>query len=457
MHLTDSEDSLIKNYSTLLSHGQRRVREEALKIITAGIKGADPGLGTYKLLKLDGDLLRIDGKIVNLKEVENIYVVGAGKGSFPIAAALESILGSLITEGVVVVKKGEQRRLKKIEVHEAGHPLPTEESIAGAKKIIEIARKAGEKDLVFAAITGGSSALVTLPPNGIRLGEIQELNDLLLKCGAVIREINIVRKHLCQIKGGRLVAAIQPAEAVTLTLDTAPEGMPWPDLALADPSTFQDAIDILHHYDLWGKVAPSIREYLTDGLTRPELETIKSIDGMRTSIFSVGDPVSACEAAAECARKLGYNPVILSTNIEGEAKDIGICFAGIAKEIIKRKRPFAPPCALISGGETTVTISKECGTGGPNQELVLGFAHKFKHQAEVACISVDTDGTDGPTEIAGGIVDGLTSERAEKIDIKLEQYIKGHNSSEALMKLDDAIITGHTGTNVMNLRVVLIR
>mgnify|MGYP000951928396 FL=1 len=457
MNSLDDKERILKNFDTLVSHGQQTARRDALQIAEAGIRGADPGVGTYNQVKLEGELLYVGDKVFNLKEIEHIYVVGAGKGSYPIAEALEDILGDLITEGIVVVKKGETRRLKHIEIYEAGHPIPDEDSVAGARKILKVVEKAGEKDLVFAAITGGSSSLVTLPADGITLKEMQDLTDLLLKCGAVIREINIVRKHLCQMKGGRLVAYIQPAEAVTLTLDTAPEGMPWPDMSLPDPSTFQDAIDVLDYYDLLEKVAPSIKNYIMEGRNRPELETVKTLEGMRTTIFSVGDPVGACEAAAKRATELGYNSVILSSTIEGEAKDVGICFAGIAKEIVNYKRPLSPPCALISGGETTVTIGEECGKGGPNQELVLAFAQKFKSSAEVVCVSVDTDGTDGPTEIAGGIVDSLTQERAEELGVDIDYAIKNHNSSPALTKLKDALVTGHTGTNVMNLRVLLIR
>lgn len=457
MNTLKDKARILKNFDALVSHGHQRARRDALEIIEAGIMGADPGVGTYKLVRLEGDLLHVGEKVFNLKEIEHIYVVGAGKGSYPIAEALEDILGDRITDGIVVVKRGEKRRLQRIDVHEAGHPIPDEDSITGARKILKVVEKAEEKDLVFAAITGGSSSLVTLPPEGITLQEMQDLTDLLLKCGAVIREINIVRRHLCRMKGGRLVAYIQPAEAVTLTLDTAPEGMPWPDMSLPDPSTFQDALDVLKYYDLLEKVAPSIKNYLMEGRNRPELETVKSLEGMKTSIFSVGDPVSACEAAAKRATELGYNSAILSSTIEGEAKDVGICFAGLAKEIIKYKRPFTPPCALVSGGETTVTIGDVCGEGGPNQELVLAFAQKFKSTAEVVCISVDTDGTDGPTDIAGGIVDSLTQERAEELGVDLDYAIKHHDSSTALTKLDDALITGHTGTNVMNLRLLLIR
>ncbi|MDI6870815.1 MAG: DUF4147 domain-containing protein [Bacillota bacterium] len=448
---------LIKNYAELISHGQAGVRRDALEIVEAGIRGADPGRGTRNLVKLDGEVLRVGNRTYDLRQVDHIYVVGAGKGSFPIAAALEEILGPRITRGVVVVKNGEQRRLARIEILEAGHPLPDENSVSGARQILELAELAGPRDLVFAVFTGGASALAILPPAGIGLQEIQELTDLLLKCGAPIDRINAVRKHLCQLKGGRLVARIQPAEAITLTLDTAPENMPWPDMCLADPSTFQDAVDILRHYDLWERVAPSIQAYLLEGVARPERETVKSLAGMKAVLFSVGDPVGACEAAADRSRALGYRPVILSTRIEGEAKDLGIFLAGVAREILKAGRPFQPPCALISGGETTVTIGDTCGSGGPNQETVLGFARHLSCLADVACIAVDTDGTDGPTDAAGGVADGLTFERAREAGLNLEEYLKTHNTLEALGRLNDLVVTGHTGTNVMNLRVVLIR
>jgi len=456
MDKTPYKERIVRNYQKLLSHGQKKLREAALEIIQAGIKDADPGLGTYKVVKLSRHNLFVDRKKYDLRNIKCIYVVGAGKGSFPIAESLEEILGPRLHKGVVVVKRGEKRRLKKIEIVEAGHPLPDENSVIGAKKILEIAKAAGEGDIVFAAITGGASALCTLPPRGIRLKEIQELTDLLLKSGAPIRDINAVRKHLCQLKGGLLVYHIQPAEAITLTLNTAPKDMPWPDMSLPDPTTFQDAIAVLKKYDLYNIVSPSIKHYLLEGMEKPELETVKSLEGMKATLLSVGDQAGACEAAAKRAKEFGYNPVILSTSIAGEAATVGICLAGIAREIIKNKRPFSPPCALISGGETTVTVLGNCGVGGRNQEFVLSFAQELGAGHEVCCASVDTDGTDGPTDVAGGIVDGETMTRAENLDINIANFLKNHNSSAALTALEDTIVTGQTGTNVLDLRVILI-
>lgn len=448
---------LINNYSEILSCGQKQIREDVLRLLEDGIRASDPGVGTRRQVRLEGETLHVGASRFDLDSIDRLYVVGAGKGAYPIAEVLEEILGPRISEGVVVVKRGEERRLNRIVVHEASHPIPDEASVSGAEKILAITQKASEKDLVFAAVTGGSSSLVTLPPDGVRLEEIKSLTDLLLKCGAVIREINMVRKHLCRMKGGQLVAHIQPAQALTLTLDTQPEGMPWPDMSLADPSTFQDAIDVLKYYDLWEQVAPSIREYLAYAKDKPELETVKSLTGMKAEIFSVGDPVTTCEAAAASAKALGYTPVILSTKMEGEAREVGITMAGIAKEIVRYGRPFKPPCALITGGELTVTLSENFGKGGPNQEFVLGFGAAWKDSGDIVCAAVDTDGTDGPTDIAGGLIDGYILKEAKEKQIDLAVCLKKHRSSEALLKLKTAIITGHTGTNVLDLRVILIR
>jgi glycerate-2-kinase len=228
-------------------------------------------------------------------------------------------------------------------------------------------------------------------------------------------------------------------------------------MCLPDPSTFQDAIDVLNYYDLWNIVSPSIKKYLLAGREKPELETVKSFEGMKATMIGVASPSGACEAAARRAGELGYTPAILSTHIDGEAAVVGICLAGIVREIIEKKRPFSPPCALISGGEMTVRVAESSGVGGPNQEFVLSFANQLGSTDKVCCASVDTDGSDGPTDIAGGIVDGETVARTEELSIEIAEFLKNHNSSAALKMLEDTIITGHTGTNIVDLRVILIK
>ena len=454
--MTQEKQRILLNYDALSSHGQVKTRKAALEITEAAIRRAIPYSETLKLVSRTEDAILIGERRIPLADIDHIYVVGVGKGAFPIAQALEEKLGDAITEGVVLIKKGDTRRLERIEMIESGHPLPDEAGIEGAKKILAILEKAGERDLIFAPITGGSSAMMNLPCGRITLDELKWMNDMLLKSGASIGKMNTVRKHLCRMKGGRFVEYAKPAEIHTLTLDTAPPDMPWPDLSLADPTTFQDAVDMLKQYGIWDAAPESVREYLLEGVEHPELETPKVLTNPRAFIHSVADPKSTCLAAAERAQELGYTPHILCTAMEGDAMNLGIFFAGLANEVSKTGRPFTPPCALISAGETTVTIHGECGNGGPNQETALGFSTKLYAQSEAVCLSIDSDGTDGPCEIAGGISDGLTAQRAKEMGINISAVLGKHDASSALLALDDALITGHTGTNVMNFRVVVI-
>ncbi|MCD7908238.1 MAG: DUF4147 domain-containing protein [Clostridium sp.] len=450
-------NTLFANYERVVANGDWRLREDALKIAEAGILDVIPYKAVRRLVSFDGKRIRIGDLEISCDSLDHIYVIGAGKGSFPIAQALDEIFGSRISEGAVIVKSGEKRRLEHIEIFESSHPIPDERSVEAADKLIRILRQAGARDLVFAAVTGGSSALVNKPAGNITMDDLQKMNTQLLGCGAAIGKINMVRKHLCLIKGGRLVQYGQPAMVVTFTFDTAPPDMPWPDMCLPDPTTFADAIRVLKDYGLWDSAPESIRCYLLYGLKHPELETVKSLDGMRQALFSVADPDRACCAAAAQAEILGYKPHILSTTMEGEAKDVGIVMAGITDEILSHSRPFESPCALISGGETTVTICDSPGSGGPNQETVLGFAGKIRHSGGYAFVSLDTDGTDGPCDRAGGIVDGGTVQRIQEQNLHLSKVLHDHNSGEILEQLGDDLVTGHTGTNVMNLRVVVIR
>lgn len=451
------KDTIYDNYEKITDHGQTELRKDALAITEAGIKSVIPYDKTKNFVSIKDNKLFVDSKIFNLDEINNIYVVGVGKGSYPIALALDEILAERIKEGFLVVKEGEKRRLKYIEVFESSHPFPDKRSVDGAIRIKKILDKASKNDLVFAAITGGASALVNIPAGNITIDEMQYTNKLLLQCGADIVQMNAVRKHLCNLKGGRLVQYGQPATVITLTLDTNTPGMPWPDLSLPDPSTFQDAINVLIDFNLWEKVPQSVRTRLEYGVSHPEEETLKSLDGMNQMILNVGNQLIACKAAAEKAKELGYTPYILSSCIDGEAKDVGIFLSGIVNEIISSGNPFTRPCALISGGETTITIIGKPEPGGPNQETIFGFVKKLRSKNEMAFVCIDTDGTDGPTDIAGGIADGYTKDRMKEIGLNFNDIFSHHGTSDALIKLGDAIYTGNTGTNVMNLRVVVVR
>lgn len=448
---------LFDNGEQLRMEDDKGLKKDVLRIVEEGIKKVIPYVATKEAIHYEGDTLKIGTMEFLRQDIEHIYVIGVGKGSYPIAQALDEIFGDEITEGFVIVKEGEKRRLPHIEIFESSHPIPDERSVEGAKRMMAILKKAGSNDLVLAAITGGASALANLPADGISVEDLKTVNHQLLKCGASIGKMNAVRKHLCLIKGGRVVQCGQPATVITFTFDTAPPDMPWPDMCLPDPTTFADAIHVLKTYNLWDKVPVSIRERLTWGMNHPEAETIKSLEGMKQQVISVADPEMACLAAAEEAKRLGYTPYILSTTMEGEAKDVGIVLAGISDEILTKDRPFKKPCALISGGETTVTINGKCGEGGPNQETVLGYITKIRGAKDFAFVSIDTDGTDGPCKIAGGIVDGNSKRKLQDAGIDVNSELREHNSSKVLEAIGGAIMTGHTGTNMMNLRVVVLK
>jgi glycerate-2-kinase len=370
---------------------------------------------------------------------------------------LVEVLGPRIKKGLIIVKKGQYGKLDQIRVVEAGHPLPDEEGMKGAEDVVEIANEAKKGDLVFCAITGGASAMMPIPVEGVSLGDLRDLTDLLLKSGASVNEINSVRKHVSAISGGGLAMQIHPAEIINLIVVDEVASRPWGP-TVPDVTTFKDAKIILKKYNLWGRVPLSIRRHLQTGLANPNLETPKPADFENLKVHNIilADNRIACEMAKKKADALGLNSLILSTVLEGESLHVGTVLASIAREIEENGRPISPPCALITGGETTVTISGKSSRGGPSQELALSFALRIEGSAKIVFASVDTDGTDGPTDVAGGIVDGETVERAKDMRLDIYGSLMKHDSFNVLTKLKDGIFTGSTGTNVMDLDVTLV-
>jgi len=448
----------IKNRDQLLSRGNRRAREVALDLIEHALKAVNPYEAAKKLVHIENERrLVISNLSYDLSRVADLYVVGAGKATFPIAQALDEILGDRIKRGAINVKSGEKRRLKHITVRESGHPMPNGIGFEGAKEIVDIAKEAKEGDLVFACITGGASALMPFPAKGISLEDKRKVTDLLLRSGAAIDEINTVRKHISAIKGGRLAMYIHPAEAINLMVIDEVAGLPWGP-TVSDTTTFQDAAHVLRKHNLWRRIPVSVKKHLERGITDPRLETPKPRDFQSVKVHNVvlANNELACEAAKKRAEEYGFDSMILSTVLEGESREAGIVLAGIAKEVEEKSRPLRPPCVLIAGGETTVTIKEQSGMGGPSQELALGFALKIAGSENILIAALDTDGTDGPSDIAGGIADGYTKKRAKEEGIDIYKNLLHHNSSFVLRELEDAIITGQTGTNVMDLNVIVI-
>ena len=446
----------IKNSELLLSHGDRKLREIALQLINAALEASNPYQATKKVVHLSGDKLRVGSHTYDLSKTGNIYVLGTGKATFPIARALEEVLGDRITRGLVVLKKGQAGRLDRIRIIEASHPIPDGNGLRGAKEMIKLANRAVEGDIVFACITGGSSALLPMPVDSVSLTEKKKVTRLLLSSGSSIFEINAVRKHLSKIKGGRLALAVFPAELINLTVSDV-VGDPLDYITgptVPDTSTFEDALQTLRKYDLLRRVPPSVRAYIE--AADPRTESPKDFEGMSYHPFILTNSDSACNAAATTAESLGLKPMILSTMFDGESRELGRNFAAIAREIRKSQGPLKPPCVLIGGGETTVTLRSNFGKGGPNQEFVVSTILNMEGQKRFTVVGLDTDGTDGPTNVAGAMADSTTVATASAKGIDLHRSLKDHEVLDDLISLDETIITGHTGTNVNDLKLLIL-
>ena len=430
-----------------------RLRDEAKEIFLEGVRAVDPYLAVKNALK------EMD---IRFEDYESIYVVGAGKGTAPMAKAVEEVLGDRIKKGVINVKYGFSERLRYIEVIEAGHPIPDENGLLGTKKILRILEDAGENDLIISLISGGGSSLLPCPAGNISLEEKGILTQLLLECGASIDEINTVRKHISLSKGGQMAKLAFPTEVINLMLsdvigDRADIIASGP--FVPDPSTFKDAWDVLEKYDLIKKTPKSILDYLRDGIDRKVPETPKPGDRVFEKVKNriVASNITALKACEKRARELGYKTIILSSMIEGETKDIAKMHCAIAKEIIKTGNPISPPSCVISGGETTVTIRGN-GVGGRNQEFCLQAAIEIADiPYSLVILSGGTDGNDGPTDAAGGIVDPLTVKRGKEKGLDAKKFLENNDSYNFLKETDSLLITGPTRTNVMDIHIMLCR
>jgi glycerate 2-kinase len=448
----------IKNGKELMAHGHGRLRKAALDIADYALHSADPYLATRKLVGLQGNILSIGSLRFDLSQRGDVYVLGAGKASLPIASALDEILGSRISHGLVIVKSRQNQILQHIELREASHPVPDKAGLAAAGEMMRLAKSTREGDIAICAITGGSSALMPLPVSSVNLQDKQKVNELLLACGANIREINAVRKHLSNIKGGRLALSLFPAEIVNLTVSDV-TGDPLDYITcptVPDTSTFSDAIAVLDKYALWDDFPDSARQYLRNASA--EMETPKDFgrytDSLHSFILANGEGV--CKSAMDRARELGFTPMVLTTVLEGESREEGAAIARLACQAKSSGIPLSSPCAFIAGGETTVTISGSSGRGGPNQEFVLGAALRLDKQDGIVIAALDTDGSDGPTDIAGGLVDASTISSAREAGLEPIDFLLKHDASSFLLAMGDAIITGPTGTNVNDLKIALV-
>jgi len=431
-----------------------------MEIFQAALSAVDPVGAILRHVKQDNEYIQIGEHRFNFYDYDRILVVGAGKAGAPMAKALEDLLGDRVADGVIVVKEGHGLPLKHVRIHEAGHPVPDERGIRGAEDILSLVNEAGDRDLVLCVISGGGSALLVAPAEGVTLADKQEVTRLLLACGADIHEINTVRKHLSRAKGGGLARYAYPATVVSLILSD----VVGDDLnviasgpAVPDTSSFGDAREVFSKYDIWHKLPESVQTRIQQGLAGDIEDTPKAGDDVFRKCYSelVGTNIQALIAASQEARQQGYQSLILSSTVEGEAREVVKMFAAFAKEIRNSANPVPAPACILCGGETTVTIQGS-GKGGRNQEFALASAMIIDGMENIVVLSGGTDGTDGPTDAAGAIADGRTMSRARVQNLDPLDFLQRNDAYHFFQALDDLIITGPTRTNVSDVYMIIV-
>ncbi len=460
-------------------------RDIIVRLLEAALHAVDPFEAVRRQVSIAGETLRIGAQDYPLADIGRILVVGGGKAGTPMAAAVYQVLGNRITAGVVNVKYGHTAgaggwqvrfghggkptgapapaETGPIRIKEAGHPVPDAAGQAGAEAIVALLGGLTPRDLVLVLISGGGSALLPLPAEGISLADYQALTGLLLRCGADITEINTVRKHCSRLQGGQLARLAWPAQVATLILSDV-VGTPLDAIAsgptVPDHSTFADAWAVLERYAIVDQVPDSVRTHLRQGVAGLIPDTPKAGDPLfeRVNNVVIGDNLIAGRAAVAEAARLGMRGVLLTTFIQGEAREVGRAVAGLAQGIATGQSDIVPPACLVMGGETTVTLRGD-GLGGRNQELALAAAialdsYPLPAGSQVAVVSLGTDGTDGPTDAAGGLATADSLARARAAGLDARAALAANDSYRFLSALGDLIITGPTQTNVNDLILV---
>lgn len=479
---------LVTNHEKLVSHGHRKGRDMALQILEGGLAAADPYANTRKLIRIEGNRLLVGGQpdmdvsgygdeVIDLGEIENIYVIGAGKAVQYQALALEQILGDRLTAGAITVKHGEPHLLERIQVTEGAHPVPDEGSVEGTRRLVEIAQRATERDLVFTLFSDGASSLSPLPAPGVTLDDLRALYRLAIKYGnqtIIIRPMS----YFSQVSRGRIMKRIHPARSINLIMQVGlfrrwgrrlPESSTFPPSWPPGTNRMADDVPAFRAQPWYDELPPVMRDVFERLDPAYDVPALPEFEEMRMSFWQPIDLYQMVEGARSRAEELGITGAILSshlTAISGEAANV---LTQIAYECEVYGRPFAPPVALITGGHLDVPIGDATGVGGRNQEFALTAAALLGQgriaSKRIIVAAMDSDGTDGPgTQLvggeyicmAGGLVDGYTLEEAAERDIDIDAELANHNATVPLMQLDSAIHTGNTGTCLGDLRVILV-
>jgi glycerate 2-kinase len=438
----------------------RQLREDALAVFNAALAAANANHAVKRHLELIQDQLRAGDADFRLTHIQRIVLIAVGKAAPQMAEAVEQIIGDRVTRGLVVTKYGHATSYAGCcEVIESGHPVPDAEGLRAGQAVVALLDDLTANDLLIVAVSGGASALLCAPLRGITLADKQQTTNLLLRAGADIHELNCVRKHLSMLKGGNLAARAYPAPVLSLllsdvvgdALDVIGSGLTAPD-----PSTFSQALHILESRGVLPQVATEIRAHLEKGAGGEIAETPKPGDSLFENVSNliVGSSRQALEAAAEEAKRRDYQPLILSSRIQGEAREAARLHADILWEAITSGHPLRPPACILSGGETTVTV-RGAGKGGRNQEFALAAALALDGADRVLLLSAGTDGSDGPTDAAGAMASGDTIARAAERGLDADAYLERNDSYAFFDALGDLVKTGPTGTNVMDVNIML--
>lgn len=423
------------------------------KIFFSGIKAVNSYDAIKRVITLNKNYINIAGKKYSLKFFKKILVIGAGKASFNMAKAVDHIIGPYIYKGIIITRYGQGGKLNHIKVLEGSHPLPDANSVKATAQLIELAKDVDHRTLVIMLLSGGASSLL-VAPDGVSLSHKIRATSLLLKAGAGIEELNIVRKQLSLVKGGKLAQIFYPAKMVTLIISDVIDNRP--DIigsgpTVDDSSTPEQAIAIIERYNLRKKMPLAILKNLK---LKASLQKQVSKSHVRNII--IADNKKAIQACKKEAFRSGILPVVLTTRLHGEAREVAHALASIALEIHDKMKTGNKKVCIISGGETTVTVTGK-GKGGRNQELALSFGMDIKERAHITLLSAGTDGIDGPTDAAGAIVDDTTIPQINKLGINPLKYLSNNDSYTLLNKVNALLKTGSTGTNVMDIQLILIK
>lgn len=436
------------------------LRDHAYQIMRQAFEAADPRKAIEKNLRWAENHLFVGKQQAVIPAEGKIFVIGYGKASASMAEEIEHILGKRITAGWINTKYGHNVHLEKVRTQEAGHPLVDQNGLDGTREILQMIDQVEEGDVVICLTSGGGSALLELPVEGINLEDLQQVNKAMLRCGANIGELNTVRKHLSQVKGGRLAQRLKQGKLVNLVLSDV-IGSPLDTIASGptspDSTTFADVQRVIEKYGLEEMLPSSVKDYLRKGMLGLVSDTPKEGHPGFARIMNliIADNRVMCEQAVHTAKALGYQTRLMTTRLQGEAREVAHAITAIAREVVESGNPVGAPACLIFGGETTVTVQGG-GLGGRNQEMALSAATDLEGETRIAMICAGSDGTDGPTDAAGAYVDGTTVMRGKEKGVDAISHLKNNDSYHYFESVGDLIITGPTGTNVNDLVVVLV-